>query len=327
MRFVYSALAIVIAVVVVRGCGGDPSGGDLCPPGESYCAGVCINSATDPFNCGGCGAPCTVAEPYCEAGGCVASCSPGLATCGGGCVDLASDPDHCGDCFNDCGIAEACDNADCVPGACRGELCGDLCIDLTSDPRHCGGCDQPCPTTAPYCDLGQCVPTLCDPNELDCGNGCEDTTANVDQCGACGVQCNDDEYCNDSACQCRPGLVPDGNGNCIDPLSNPNACGNPPVPCDVGAGEACLNGVCSLDCGGLDRCNGACVDTSSHPLYCGACDNSCNNDELCVNDNCTTFTAVPPGTPEPCTQCGGSLCCTYPGDATLTICVSSDVCP
>lgn len=70
--------------------GGSASGGGgaACSPGCSIgracCGGACVNTANDPFNCGGCGVKCSGATPYC-AGSCQpAPCDRGGSACAGG---------------------------------------------------------------------------------------------------------------------------------------------------------------------------------------------------------------------------------------------------
>src|SRR5215475_13418325 len=57
-----------------------------CPPYQSLCGGQCINTVTDPGNCGGCGTTCTGAL-VCSGGQCVSGCLPGLSECDHACVD------------------------------------------------------------------------------------------------------------------------------------------------------------------------------------------------------------------------------------------------
>jgi hypothetical protein len=91
----------------------------------------------------------------------------------------------------------------------------------------------------------------------------------------------------------------------------------------------CNGGACTDACSGsLQECNGGCVDRDNDPLNCGDCGNVCDTDQVCVGGECRRFQAVPPATPgDPCDACNGGRCCTYPGDATLTICVNADACP
>jgi hypothetical protein len=46
------------------------STGPACPPGQTECAGECVDLETDPDHCGGCDAPCLDGQ-LCQAGGCL----------------------------------------------------------------------------------------------------------------------------------------------------------------------------------------------------------------------------------------------------------------
>jgi len=92
----------------------------VCRPGLTLAAGVCVNLATDPHNCGSAGAVCSVVAPRCLNGTCTAAaCTSGLISCGAGgglssCVNPVSDPLNCGLCGNLCSVNEVC-----VAGNCR----------------------------------------------------------------------------------------------------------------------------------------------------------------------------------------------------------------
>lgn len=64
------SVAVVLAVAslaVVVGCGGTPLGTMPCPDAQARCGGACVDEATDPGNCGGCGLTCDA----CTNGRCV----------------------------------------------------------------------------------------------------------------------------------------------------------------------------------------------------------------------------------------------------------------
>jgi hypothetical protein len=54
-----------------------------CPSGTQNCNGKCVDTQTDPANCGACGAACGGGQ-ICSAGQC--SCGPGTELCGGHCA-------------------------------------------------------------------------------------------------------------------------------------------------------------------------------------------------------------------------------------------------
>ena len=82
------ALALTSALGLAA-CGNDDAdiGGPSCPPEELACGLVCVNVASDPVNCGGCGIPCSLGQT-CQRGACL--CPTGLLDCNGGCVASAT---------------------------------------------------------------------------------------------------------------------------------------------------------------------------------------------------------------------------------------------
>lgn len=280
-------------------CGGDcfqpenlpgACGGGGCGDGLTDCGdGVCVDPASDVFNCGGCGqscsnvacfecvagtcsavangAPCFVrggAEGVCCAGDCYFGddeppafcfgCDEGFADCGGTCTEVTADPDNCGD----CGVICA-DNEQCFDGAC-GEI----------------GCDQ----DAIYCRRT---------------GGCTDGSIDPSNCGACGVVCGDGEACDGGECvvpdKCRNGLT-GCDGTCVDLDADPNNCGDCGFVCARNAD--CTRGECVCQ-EGSDYCAdvGACFDLSSDAENCGACGVVCNEGDGCRDGTCEAPAAEP----------------------------------
>jgi hypothetical protein len=193
--------------------------------------------------------------------------------------------------------------------------------DASSLPVGDAGPDSPDARTDPSsADAG---PQSCTASQMMCNDSCRNITHDPRNCGGCGVRCSDDEYCSDSMCVCRPGLVPEmGGNNCVDTNSDPDACGPSQESCG-GRDDRCEDGSCTNKCsGGRTDCDHACVDTDSDPLNCGACGADCHENEICVNGSCRDFDAEPACNGCPCSACGGGEACSqYPGDSTLTICV------
>jgi hypothetical protein len=309
-----------------------PSGEPLCDPLTKQC--VECTSSTD----------CGAASPVCDLprGDCVLclvdgdcgdgevcndrqcvptpeSCGASEVLCPDGCFDLSSDPAHCGACDTNCGPGT------CVSGTCQcgggSIVCEGACVDPSTDPNHCGGCPGQNCGNGQSCVSGVCQ---CDNGTQACGQGgCVDTANDPNNCGGCGNQCNQGQYC-DGTCKCLPGLTL-VNGQCVDTQSNPNACGQGQQQC----ADVCQNGACVAGCQNpLQECDGACVDLDRNPLHCGDCGNRCDADEVCSNGNCRNWEVGIGCNSCPCSSCGGDFgtCCTFPGDATLVICVDGD-CP
>lgn len=132
---------------------GSPDAGDAgedaetppCGIYQSRCAGVCIVTAVDPANCGGCGLRCASGEA-CVAGRCTRECLGGLTLCDSRCVDVNTDSAHCGACASPCGPGLACNAGRCERGIVvdpTGAQCAGAgpMVDLGTrdDRRQCAG--------------------------------------------------------------------------------------------------------------------------------------------------------------------------------------------
>src|SRR5215472_15920333 len=62
--------------------------GSECTGGTTLCNNLCVDTKSDPKNCGRCGGPVDGgACPFCENSKCVAKCSLPQKNCGGSCID------------------------------------------------------------------------------------------------------------------------------------------------------------------------------------------------------------------------------------------------
>ncbi len=142
-----------------------------------------------------------------------------------------------------------------------------------------------------------------------------------ERCGPTETHCEDDEYCVMGVCECRQGLVRDGE-DCEDPSADGESCGPTAMVCPA----LCADNVCVSSCPpGTTICGDGCVDLDAHPLHCGECGRPCGSTSVCVAGVCLPFRAT---TCEscPCDTCGASLCCSYPS-TTDPICVEGSACP
>ncbi|MEZ4406312.1 MAG: hypothetical protein R3A52_07550 [Polyangiales bacterium] len=145
--------------------------------------GPCVDTATDPNNCGACGRSCGFANatPSCASGACaLGACNTGFANCDGapmnGCeVNTASSLNHCGGCAQRCdGVQNAarvcqggrCDYTACEMGFgdCDNDRANGCEANLRASVAHCGGCGRACSLAhaTPRCDGGACRVQSCE---------------------------------------------------------------------------------------------------------------------------------------------------------------------
>ena len=149
-------MTLVVCSIITIGCGGldidsgcsddsDCAGGQCC----GFLFGKCVNTDSDPKNCGGCGFVCS-ADSSCYLGRC---------------IPISSSNDACKYCEDD----QHCDNEKCVcddpaldicNGKCvdmSGPTCGCKPVDLQNDPENCGECGHSC-LLGSACVAGECFP-------------------------------------------------------------------------------------------------------------------------------------------------------------------------
>lgn len=139
------------------------AGAPGCKPPEQDCGGVCVNTNTDPKNCGKCGNVCSVPGDYCIQGIC-SPCMDPSQVCGDQCVDTYSDRLHCGFCNNACPNNSVCEAGSCNPCPGGWVVCNNTCADLQKDNANCGWCQH-------NCQGKNCIAGLCEVEQVASCNG------------------------------------------------------------------------------------------------------------------------------------------------------------
>jgi hypothetical protein len=133
--------------------------------GQSKCGNACVDTKTDPSNCGKCGTICGGDAGVmgggtwgCANGTCAIMCPPPKIECMGACVDVQTDDANCGMCQNPCNLGEKCMQGMCCKS--NETVCSMKCTDTTSDPQNCGMCGKTCSGNTPACSNGTCTAAL-----------------------------------------------------------------------------------------------------------------------------------------------------------------------
>ena len=249
----------------------------------SCCSSHCIDTTSDPANCGACGKSCPTpanASPACSMSTCgLGACTTGYADCNklgsDGCeADTTSDVHHCGACGTACPSYQN-GTATCTTGQCGHACttgyadCNNSALDgcetnTATDPRSCGACGNSClslPNATSSCTAGACLIVTCVSGYHDCDhqnpNGCEvNTSTDPANCGACGTVC---------------APLPNATGGCSS------------GECGIGA---CKTNY--ADCDGI-AANGCETPVNADPKNCGACSHACtspNATTTCTKGNC-----------------------------------------
>ncbi len=276
------------------GCMADAS----CANGQKCCGGRCVDTTSDPANCGGCGMACSGAH---ESSTCTASkCAPGMCADGwgdcnmdpkDGCeANLHADPMNCMACGMACSIPNAYSGcADgCYAAACKFGFddCYINAMDgcetsVSSDPKNCGMCGRSCnnlPNAQAGCTSGNCVLSSCNQGFADCNNnaadGCEVTVAtDVNNCGKCGNVCPQGNICKGGGCTCPMCNIPNASANCVNNMCVFAACNPGYADCNNNKADGCEVNLMN----DKNNCNGCGNVCPQQTPYCGngMCVNGC----------------------------------------------------
>jgi hypothetical protein len=173
------------------------SGG--CAAGSTLCSGSCVNTQTDPNNCGGCGVACAAGQS-CVSGTCTTGCGSPATNCAGQCVNTSYDPNNCGGCGVVCAAGQSCVSGACTL-ICEGGTtkCGLQCVNTSYDPNNCGSCGHVC-AAGQSCASGTCA-VICEGGATLCGTLCVNTQYDPNNCGACAHACPSGHACYNGVCQ------------------------------------------------------------------------------------------------------------------------------
>jgi hypothetical protein len=258
--------------------GSNNCGAMTCTQLETCCSQedlqACVNTQTDPNNCGQCFNACPPGA-QCQEGQCLLStcmggptCPPPTTCCPGGCVDTQNDPNNCSECGFQCPSGDTCQAGDCVaPTSCNGgpvctgnnQCCPSGCSNVLTDPNNCGQCDLICPV-GDTCQMGNCkAPASCNGGPVCmgtdqcCATGCSDVETDPKNCGSCGHPCAPSDTCVGGTCT---------------------------VPTTCNGGPACT--------GGQSCCPTGCVAENSDPSNCGGCGIICSPGSTCTDGSCVS---------------------------------------
>ncbi|CAN5464265.1 hypothetical protein BH09MYX1_BH09MYX1_54810 [soil metagenome] len=236
-----NAIRAALAAILGVACSSSPASPPVvtdCGSAATQCGSRCVNTQSDPANCGDCGVGCEPTE-VCTKGTCAVACFGGATACGSSCVDVRYDPANCGFCGNSCKFGIGCLEGHCANGCGSKEaVCGAACKNTSTDNDNCGVCGL-------SCGLGAvCTSGICECKGAVCDGVCTELNADPLHCGSCSVACaGTSEVCSAGQCACAKGWSK-CNGTCVDTTNSPKNCGACGTVC--GAGLLCDAGACVL---------------------------------------------------------------------------------
>jgi hypothetical protein len=277
-----------------------------CSPNLTLCRGTCVDTRTDPENCGGCG----FSVPYGETcingqfSSLLVQKNPTTSVLTGTTVTVLT------------GTTAAVSRGSCPAGR---DFCSGTCRDLQTDAGNCGSCGDAC-SSGQTCQDGRCTfwgtstpvvagtapvtitPDLsCSYGEIPCGSSCVNVFSDRKNCGVCGRACGDQEICKEA--RCGPACTDRGttlcDDRCVDLDMDMNNCGACGSECETylpnAKGSLCANGQCIVSSCKTDYadCNEKISDGCEINLRldagnCGACGEICPSGQVCYNKKSST---------------------------------------
>lgn len=252
------------------------SNGICCIHGEEVnCGeGKCINTLSDPNNCGGCRMLCASgicckgkccrppginSTTKCENGVCTNSCNPGYISVNGVCTAC---PPGLTSCSGKC-VTPTCS------GACPTGSAQEYYFFIEQRPSMCAVFFQ-----SPTGLYGPIVA-----NSLGEATKC---VQKVYPSSSYSISTTGGNFCFDVSCPGDAGDPPS-----CSPVSNVLAISvNDAKTCTQLLNPGCTITLCPKCAEGLTDCCGTCVDTSSDAKNCGSCQNQCASGTSCINGFC-----------------------------------------
>jgi xyloglucan-specific endo-beta-1,4-glucanase len=224
---------------------GGASAGCVSP--RMTCGDQCLETQSDPANCGACGLACA-ANQVCSKGACGSGCAAALTKCGAACVDVTGSQANCGTCGKACPADQTCWQSACICPTGQ-DTCGanGACVDVQASTTNCGKCGTKCAAGA-ACAKGACA---CPGAQIDCSGVCVDAAADKNNCGACGKVCGAGTSCLSGACLDPTTLTCSGsqqNDSCnkgANIILGPYWVNNNWWGGDTGSGQTCIWSNCA----------------------------------------------------------------------------------
>jgi len=203
------------------------------------CGASCVDTKTDPENCGGCAKPvgenqvCVAGKPTCVAGFadcdanpldcevntqtdaancgvCNKACKPGAECNAGNCACSPTTPNDCGaTCAQCCDASQCSDGNSCTADTCSNGVCSSGAVCEAGGTMCCSGtgcfacCSDDDCASGKVCTGNQCVTLTCQAPQIVCNSKCVNPTNDAKNCGGCDNSCGPGRTCSASACTPR----------------------------------------------------------------------------------------------------------------------------